>query len=70
LAIRFKDDPWLNDSYQCDAGLFSGRDKSNTTSLVLDGQRTHEVIHDPRAVSAFLEFVGRVVGFPDSSASR
>ncbi len=70
LAIRFKDDPWLNDSYQCDAGLFSGRDKTNTTSLVLDGQRTHEVIHDPRAVSAFLEFVGKVVGFPDSSASR
>lgn len=70
LAMRFRDDPWLNDNFQCDAGLFTGRDKSNTTSLVFDGQRTHEVIHDPRAVSAFLDFVGRVVGFPDPTASR
>jgi dienelactone hydrolase len=70
LAMRFKDDPWLNDHYQCDAGLFSGRDPKNTISLVLEGQRTHEVIHDPRAVTAFLDFVGRVVGFPDPSASR
>lgn len=70
LAMRFRDDPWLNDNFQCDAGLFTGRDKQNTTSLVFDGQRTHEVIHDPRAVSAFLEFVGRVVGFPDPTASR
>ena len=70
LAMRFRDDPWLNDNFQCYAGLFTGRDKENTTSLVFDGQRTHEVIHDPRAVSAFLEFVGRVVGFPDPTASR
>jgi len=70
LAIRFKDDPWLNDNYQCDAGFLSGRDKQNTISLVFDGQRTHEVIHDPRAVAAYLEFVGRVVGFPDPTASR
>ncbi len=70
LAMRFRDDPWLNDNYRCDAGIFSGRDKENTISLVLDGQRTHEVIHDKRAVSAFLEFVGKVVGFPDPSASR
>ncbi len=70
LAMRFRNDPWLNDNFQCDAGLFTGRDKENTTSLVFDGQRTHEVIHDPRAVSAFLEFVGRVVGIPDPTASR
>jgi dienelactone hydrolase len=70
LAMRFKDDPWLNDNYQCDAGFLSGRDKENTISLVFDGQRTHEVIHDPRAVAAYLEFVGRVVGFPDPTASR
>ncbi|PQA80072.1 hypothetical protein C5F52_27255 [Limnohabitans sp. TS-CS-82] len=70
LAIRFKDDPWLNDSFQCDGGLFTGRDKENTISLVLDGQRTHEVIHDPRAVSAFLDFVGSVVGFPDPTATK
>ena len=70
LAMRFRDDPWLNDNFQCDAGLFTGRDKENTISLVFDGQRTHEVIHDPRAVSAFLEFVGRVVGFPDFAVTR
>ena len=70
LAMRFKDDPWLNDNFQCDAGLFTGRDKENTISLVFDGQRTHEVIHDPRAIAAFLEFVGRVIGFPDPAASR
>ena len=70
LAMRFRDDRWVNDNFQCDAGLFTGRDKENTTSLVFDGQRTHEVIHDPRAISAFLEFVGRVVGFPDPTASR
>ena len=63
LAIRFKDDPWLNDGFQCDGGFLTGRDKENTTSLVLDGQRTHEVIHDPRAVKAFLDFVGEMVGF-------
>lgn len=70
LAMRFREDPWLNDNYQCDGGLFTGRDKSNTISLVFDGQRTHEVIHEPRAVSAFLEFVGSVVGFPDPSATK
>lgn len=70
LAMRFKEDPWLNDSYQCDGGMFTGRDKSNTISLVFAGQRTHEVIHDPRAVSAFLDFVGRVVGFPQPSATK
>jgi dienelactone hydrolase len=70
LAMRFRDDPWLNDSFQCDGGLFTGRDKSNTISLVFDGQRTHEVIHYSRAVSAFLDYVGRVVGFPDPTATR
>jgi len=70
LAMRFRDDPWLNDNYQCDAGFLNGRDKENTISWVFDGQRTHEVIHYPQAVSAFLEFVGRVVGFPDPTASR
>lgn len=70
LAMRFREDPWLNDNYQCDGGMFTGRDKSNTISLVFGGQRTHEVIHDPRAVSAFLDFVGRVVGFPDPSATK
>jgi hypothetical protein len=70
LAMRFRDDPWLKDNYQCDAGLFSGRDKENTISWVFDGQRTHEVIHYPKAVSALLEFVERVVGFPDPTASR
>lgn len=70
LAMRFKDDPWLNDNFQCDAGLFTGRDKENTISLVFDEQRNHEVIHYPKAISAFLEFVGRVVGFPDPTASR
>lgn len=70
LAMRFRDDPWLNDSFQCDGGVFTGREKSNTISLVFGGQRTHEVIHDPRAVSAFLDFVGRVVGFPDPSATK
>lgn len=70
LAMRFRDDPWLNDSFQCDGGLFTGRDKSNTISLVFDGQRTHEVIHNPRAVAAFLDFVDRVVGFPDPTATK
>lgn len=70
LAMRFREDPWLNDNYQCDGGMFTGRDKSNTISLVFGGQRTHEVIHDPRAVSAFLDFVGRMVGFPDPSATK
>jgi dienelactone hydrolase len=70
LAMRFRDDPWLNDSFQCDGGMLTGRDKENTISLVLDGQRTHEVIHDPRAAAAFLDFVGRVVGFPDPSATK
>lgn len=70
LAMRFRDDPWLNDNYQCDGGIFTGRDKENTISMVLDGQRTHEVIHDPRAVSAFLDFARRVVGFPDPMASK
>jgi dienelactone hydrolase len=70
LAMRFRADPWLNDSFQCDGGLFTGRDKENTTSLVFDGQRTHEVIHDSRAASAFLDFVGRVIGFPDPKATK
>lgn len=70
LAMRFREDPWLNDNFQCDGGMFTGRDKANTISLMFDGQRTHEVIHDPRAVSAFLDFVGRVVGFPDPSATK
>jgi dienelactone hydrolase len=70
LAMRFKDDPWLNDNFQCDAGLFTGRDKANTISLVFDEQRNHEVIHYPKAISAFLAFVDREIGFPDPTASR
>lgn len=70
LSMRFKDDPWLKDSAQCDAGFLTGREKDNTVSIVLDGQRTHEVIHDPRAVAAYLEFVGRVVGFPELGTSK
>lgn len=57
LAIRFKDDPWLPSGWECDARPFSGRDANNTISLVLDGQRTHEVLHDARAQEAIRKFV-------------
>jgi len=57
LAIRFKDDPWLPAGWECDAKPFSGRDGTNTVSLVLDGQRTHEVLHDIRAQEAIRQFV-------------
>ena len=35
LAMRFKDDPWLNDNFQCDAGLFTGRDRGAPPQHVL-----------------------------------
>lgn len=61
LAIRFKDDPWLPSGWACDAKPFSGRDATNTVSLVLDGQRTHEVLHDARAQEAIRQFVEKHV---------
>ena len=57
LSIRFRDDPWIAPGYDCGAGLFSGRKQHNTKSLVLEGQRSHEVMHDPRAREAIGAFV-------------
>jgi dienelactone hydrolase len=57
LSIRFNDDPWVP-AGTCGVRLFGGRDEENTSSVVLDGQRTHEVMHDPRsraAIDAFLK---------------
>ncbi len=56
LAIRFRDDPWLRPGTACEAGLSSGRDASNTFSLVLDGERSHSVMHNENAVAAIQAF--------------
>lgn len=46
LAVRFRVDPFLNNSGACEVKLFSGRESQNTFSIILDGQETHEVMHN------------------------
>jgi len=57
LAIRFKVDPFLSSSESCEAKFFSGREKENTFSVVLDGQQTHEVMHNDQAKDEIRKFV-------------
>ena len=57
LAVRFKVDPFLNNSGACEVKLFSGRDPENTFSVVLDGQETHEVMHNEKARAEIQKFV-------------
>jgi dienelactone hydrolase len=58
LAIRFKVDPFLSSSESCEAKFFSSREKENTFSVVLDGQETHEVMHNEKAKDEIRKFVG------------
>lgn len=57
LAVRFRVDPFLNNSGACEVKLFSGRDHPNTFSVILDGQETHEVMHSEIAKEEIRTFV-------------
>lgn len=59
LAIRFRVDPFLNNSGACEVKFFSEREPQNTFSVVLDGQETHEVMHNEKAREEIKGFVAK-----------